>query len=92
MLNSVSIELNVALFLLDIWPPTVIHIAGEMTVLDNTNATYQCNADGSPEPIKMYDKVYIRCIHPLTFVIGGQQNVKHSLPFLLLPEMMATEG
>ena len=33
-------------------------------------------------------KVYLLfCIGP-----GGQLIVKHSLPFLLLPEMMATEG
>ena len=42
-----------SLYHLDVKPPTVVHIDGETTVLENSHATYKCSADGHPEPKKM---------------------------------------
>ena len=38
----------------DTKPPTVVHITGDTTILENKYATYQCSADGYPEPKKRY--------------------------------------
>ena len=46
-------ELYDCMSLSGIAPPTAVRITGEMSVLENTHATYLCSSDGYPEPTKM---------------------------------------
>jgi hypothetical protein len=48
--RSESIEICVG----DITPPTTVNVAGITTVVEGSRATYQCSADGFPEPTKMW--------------------------------------